>query len=802
MEKFKMVTYRREYGEGKSPVVEGAKKVLRYKEMVFLACISFLLGRATILGGLAPFGVAFFSYFCLKDRKFFYLGLSTFLGMMTLPAKAGVWKYAIMLLLSVPVFSFVRKKIQQKPFYMAGISSMMLFVSGMIFSFKTDFYLYDLFLLGFESIVVFVFIYTLSYSVPVFIQKNNRKTLSNEELVCTAILAAVVVSGFSDMALFGYSIKRICGILLTVIFAYYGGTGIGTSIGLTIGLISSMSGLEMPIIVAGYGFSGLLAGVFRELGKLGSGIGMFLGFVIMNFYMSASAGTTVPFQEMVAAAVIFFLMPKSVSNYMEKFIRSSSGFNQAEQTYSERVKGILSQTLKRYGNAFSELADTYGNIAEKDRVVDQNEIAKIVDQVATKVCSTCGMCRSCWRTNFYNTYQGIVDVLLRLESYEKINLENVPEVFRKRCIKINSLINAIEDSYHIYHIHYEWYQKLFENRQLIAEQFKGISETLAGLAAEVDKKICFDTQAEEDIYVAMDKAGISVEKVTVLEKENGQLEIEIGRKPCYSRLQCEEKIIPIVSQALGRPLVRKNRHCKMEKNSGICSFVLVEPQTYQVATGTARISKDQRGISGDSFSIVDLPDGKVMIALSDGMGTGEKAAQASSATVAVLEQLMEAGFHKELAIKTVNSILVTKSSEEIFSTMDLSIIDLYTGKVEFVKIGSAPSFIKRRNGTVETIQSTSLPIGILDKVDIESFGKRLDNGDFLIMVSDGVLDAEPKKVNREEWIVAALEGLQDRNPQSIADRLLDMAIEKYGNEIKDDMTVLVAKIWETRSGKK
>ena len=89
-------------------------------------------------------------------------------------------------------------------------------------------------MLGFESVVVFVFIYTLSYSLPVFIQKNNRKALSNEELVCTAILAAVVVSGFSDMAFSGYSIKRICGILLTVIFAYYGGTGIGTSIGLTI----------------------------------------------------------------------------------------------------------------------------------------------------------------------------------------------------------------------------------------------------------------------------------------------------------------------------------------------------------------------------------------------------------------------------------------------------------------------------------------------------------------------------------------------------------------------------------------
>ena len=90
-----------------------------------------------------------------------------------------------------------------------------------------------------------------------------------------------------------------------------------------------MSGLEMPIIVAGYGFSGLLAGVFRELGKVGSGIGMFLGFVIMNFYMNASSGMMVQLQEMIAASLIFLLMPKSVSALYGKFIRSSSGFNQA-----------------------------------------------------------------------------------------------------------------------------------------------------------------------------------------------------------------------------------------------------------------------------------------------------------------------------------------------------------------------------------------------------------------------------------------------------------------------------------------
>jgi stage II sporulation protein E len=221
-----------------------------------------------------------------------------------------------------------------------------------------------------------------------------------------------------------------------------------------------------------------------------------------------------------------------------------------------------------------------------------------------------------------------------------------------------------------------------------------------------------------------------------------------------------------------------------------CVFVLEEAHKYRIATGVARVAKDNRWICGDNYSFLDLEDGKHMIALSDGMGSGEKANKESKVTINILEQLMGAGFEKDLAIKTINSILVLKSSDEIFSTMDLSMVDLYTGKVEFVKIGAASSYIKRKNGEVEPIKSTSLPIGILNNVDIETFGYKLDEGDFVIMMSDGISDAD-----KEGWVLDFLKNNKSRNPQDIADKLLDEAIVKYDNEIKDDMTVLVSKMW-------
>lgn len=331
---------------------------------------------------------------------------------------------------------------------------------------------------------------------------------------------------------------------------------------------------------------------------------------------------------------------------------------------------------------------------------------------------------------------------------------------------------------------------------MVAEQIEDISRIIGNLGKEINLKMKFNTELEDAIYVAFDKEGLKIDQVTVLEKENGKFEIEIEKRSCFDRKQCDDKIAPIVSKVIGREMVRKNYHCMMNQETGSCSFTLTESEKYKTATGVARIAKDKNNVCGDHYSCIDLNNGQYMVALSDGMGSGEKASKESTAAITLLEQLMEAGFDKDIAIKTINSILVLKSSEEIFSTMDLSILDLYNGKVEFAKIGAASSFIKRVNGEVEVIKSTSLPIGILNNVDIECFGKKLNNGDFIIMMSDGVLESDQTIEEKENWVIAALKQLNSKNPQVLAEKILDRAIKKYGNHIEDDMTVLVSKIWK------
>jgi len=796
VEKQDVINYLREYNGNVVRYQAGKKKTAIHfsKNYMMLMVISILLGRASILDGLAPFGIAFFITLISRDKKYYFLGLGVMAGIIS-GGTAGALKYAVVLFAASIIFSIAREKLQLKLLVLALMAAVTMFCSGLLYLQFTNYYTYDVFMLGFESVVVFVFVYIVSYAIPIILLKSNRKVLSNEELICIAISGAVAISGLSDVGMIGYSFKNIFGLLFTLIFAYNGGASIGAAVGITIGIITSMSTIGTPTIIGVYGFSGLLAGIFKDLGKIGSGIGIILGNVILTLYINGSTEIIIAYQEIIIALILFMLMPKALTAYMDKFVNSTASAIHLDRVYSDRVKRITYDQLREYADAFSELAATYGNILERNEIVEQGEVADIVDQVVNRVCNKCGMCRGCWQNNFYHTYNGVVDALGILETTGKLKDSKIPESLRKRCIKLSDLIQAIEDMYEIYKIHYGWQRKLFEGRQLVAEQFKGVSEIIGNLAKEVSSKYEFKTEIEDDLYVAFDKEGLAVAKVTALVKENGKLEVEIEKRPCFDRKQCDFKIKPVVSKIIGKEVVRKSNHCTGSDGKGKCTFSLVEAPKYRTISGVARVSKDNGNICGDNYAFIELENGKYLMALSDGMGTGERAARESGLSITLLEQLMEAGFDKDIAIKTINSILMLKSSDEMFASMDLSILDLYSGKVEFVKIGAASSFIKRASGDVEIVKSSSLPIGILNKIDIESFDKKIDNGDYVVMMSDGILDSDKIIEEKNHWVVKFLENTTSRNPQAIAEELLNKAYEKYGNKIEDDMTVVITKLW-------
>lgn len=217
--------------------------------------------------------------------------------------------------------------------------------------------------------------------------------------------------------------------------------------------------------------------------------------------------------------------------------------------------------------------------------------------------------------------------------------------------------------------------------------------------------------------------------------------------------------------------------------------VLSAKEKFSIRVGVSGYAKE-RSISGDSYICADLKEGDYMIALSDGMGKGEIASRESALTITSLYNLMKAGFDVELALKTINSLLLFKSTEEIFSTVDLGLFNKVTGKLKLFKIGAAATFIKRGD-KVETIKVSALPMGIVDSIRINHIELQTRRGDEIIIVSDGITDAD-RADGQMDWIRETIEHIRSKDPQTMSDLIINKAVERYGLKEKDDMTVITA----------
>lgn len=130
----------------------------------------------------------------------------------------------------------------------------------------------------------------------------------------------------------------------------------------------------------------------------------------------------------------------------------------------------------------------------------------------------------------------------------------------------------------------------------------------------------------------------------------------------------------------------------------------------------------------------------------------------------------------------------------MFSTVDICAVDLYTGICNFLKAGAAATFIKRDHW-VESISSESLAAGLVQQMEFETTSRKLYHGDYLIMMTDGVLDALP--INREEETMKEiLMDVQEETPKEISRGILERVLGYSDYRARDDMTVLVAGMWK------
>lgn len=454
----------------------------------------------------------------------------------------------------------------------------------------------------------------------------------------------------------------------------------------------------------------------------------------------------------------------------------------------ERIQEI-SESLKRLSKCFTQDLKMQKKLSQKQK-------ERIFENVCASFCSGCEQEARCREYYSYDNFSAAMQILGAPSQEEQTQEE---AAFWERCLHPEEFLYAATAEMTLAGQELQLRNRMAEVRMLAGGQLQELSLVLR----EFSEAICRGKRAEEKysekLFVELRKHHIEMEDAVFLENKNGMLEMLLTVRSRWSGCVTAKEAAEAAGRAVGRQMSPFHGTRILTDSFEVVRF-FQEPQ-FKIFTGIARTAKAGSLVSGDNFSIKELPDAMTALMLSDGMGSGVLAQQESSMVIELLEEFLEAGFSVHAAMRMVNTLFLTDMQNPSAVTADIILLNLYNGIAEFYKAGAAPAYLKR-GSTVITLDDSRLPVGMFTMAeDSELPSHKLYQGDTLIMMTDGVLEALHAE-NKEQMMEGYLSMLSVRSPQEMAERILKFAREHEEDGPNDDMTVLTAVVYENQRKKR
>ncbi len=458
----------------------------------------------------------------------------------------------------------------------------------------------------------------------------------------------------------------------------------------------------------------------------------------------------------------------------------------------EFARGTDENRLMGYADSFGELAQLFSGLKMQKKDFTSEEMGRIHNEITGHICGDCAQCALCWDKPDAPMYKALAGYLTDIYQAGKAGKEPREEL-QNHCIRSEALAMEATRVFERARLNLSWYNRLLENRAIIAEQMEAmayIMEDCTKDAIDLTKK---ERPALTTLRFLAKEQGILLQNVRLLEKKNGRITLSMEAHSKQGNCISVRDLTKVVERALDLDMVlHRDSKSLIGKLPG--PFIYEEDTLYHSTYGVARLIKDGAAVSGDNFSYTENHDGQAVLMLSDGMGSGSSACKESELVLELMERFLEAGFSKETGLRMLNAACVLHNQEDSYSTMDICEVDLYQGDVSFYKIGAAAAFIKR-GSEVECIPCANLPVGAQMQAGIETSRSHVTGGDYVVLMTDGALE-HLHVPSPEQTMCEILETVQSSNPNEMAKEVLERVTLFTGGKVKDDMTVLVAGIWE------
>lgn len=765
------------------------------KKGYLLVLVGFLLGRALILAKLTPFCLPFFAsvYLIKRDRAPLAL-IGLIVGASTISLGNAAFTFAVtVLFLTIYRISekWLTNEVRSLPFFVGIILGLGKLIESFILSRQLT--LYDLMMVGVQASLAFILTLIFLQSIPLLTLNKRRQLLKTEEIVCLIIMLASIMSGTIGWKVYDMSIEHIMSRYLVLVFSFIAGATVGSTVGVVTGLIFSLASVSSFYHMSLLAFSGVLGGLLREGKKIGVSIGLFIATLLIGMYGEGGGSILQTVLETLSAILLFLLTPQALTSRLAKYIPGTPEHTAEQQKYMRKMRDVTAQRVSQFSGVFHALSKSFSQMELMQEDEEENrEMDYFMSNVTERTCQTCFKKEQCWAKNFNTTYASMEQIIHEMDQNDGNVSPRLTREWDKICSRPQKVYETIGQQLTFYQANLKLKKQVRESRKLVAEQLLGVSEVMDNFAKEIQRERENHYKQEEQIMEAIQDFGIQIEQVEIYSLEPGNVDIEMTVPFCNGHGECDKLIAPMLSDILGETIIVNKEECARLPHE-LCNVNFRSSKAYTVDTGVAHAAKDGGLVSGDSYSTIELGLGKFAIAISDGMGNGERAHYESSETLQLLQKILQSGIEEKVAIKSVNSILSLRTTDEIFSTLDLAMIDLKDASARFLKIGSTPSFIKRGNKVIK-IQASNLPMGILQEFEVDVVSEQLKAGDLLIMMSDGVFEGPKHVENYDLWMKRKVQELETDDPQEVADLIMEEVIRSRSGLIDDDMTVTVAKI--------
>lgn len=630
-----------------------------------------------------------------------------------------------------------------------------------------------------QKIVIAALLFLLSavFSVGMraLLKKLLQCRLRNDEIVFT--VASLLLVGVGLCKLFGFNAYLGMAIFVLLLFSYAMKDASACVCSFCLSLPPLLVFQYSPIPFFLYGIAVTLVVKNGRFAAVCGALTVFFSYgYFQGLYTQGGVAFLWDLSAVILPCLLFLILPAPIMRALENkivFYRE----RHLTRIAINRNRAAVGEKLFELSSVFREIQTAFSLLGN----AENNEGAKsyMRDCIAEELCKNCPKFAECEQKELSPAFDTLMEIGCRKG---KVNLIDIPRTLSEACAYQSDLLYTLNKQLGEYKRYVTETENAASGRELLANQAQGVSEILKNLALEQSEPLRLYTEKERALNIALLEAGIICTEVLVYGEEE-RLTLSLVT---FGRVDVK-KIAAVSSHVLEtRMMISERIPLSGEK---FCCILHKKP-ILDAAFGATNLTKAGETASGDTHSVIKIDERRFIVALSDGMGSGEYARNVSESTLSLLESFYRAKMPPELILSTINRLLAF-GKEETFACVDVAVIDLDCGRADVVKIGSPAAFILSGN-TVRILESSSLPLGILDALHPDTATYELMENDLLLFVSDGIADA----FGSPSDLYDVLRTIPTGNPQELTDCLTESALRAYGGVAKDDMTAVAVRLYK------